>query len=87
MAKCKELGTRFGLALEIINKLAIENPNTIEIIIEKMRLQLTYQDWNQFNCVAIQALDLDNECLEALRYQILKLLCKDGQYGEVELLI
>ena len=83
MAKCRELENRFSLALEIIYKLCMENPNTIEIILEKMRLQLTYQDWDQFNNIVLQALNLDSECLEALRYQILKFLCKDGYYDQV----
>jgi hypothetical protein len=85
MAKCKELNARFTQALDIANKLSSEHPNTIEIIVEKMRLQLTYQDWNQFNNVAMQALSLDSECLEPLRYQVLKSLCKDGHYDQVEI--
>ena len=85
MAKFKEKNNRFSQAYEIANKILANNPNMIELFVEKMKLQLMHQDWDHFYSVTLQALCVDNECLEAYRYQILKLLCKDGLYDRVSL--
>jgi hypothetical protein len=47
-----------------------------------MKLQLCSQDWDQCNEVSLRALSLDRECVEAFRYQILELLCRDGRYND-----
>ena len=83
VAKCRELNNQFSQALDCVKR--ISNQNLVCIVVEKMKLQLTSQDWDLCNEVILSALSLDNECLEALRYQILKLLCKDGHYNDVKL--
>ena len=85
LAKCQQLSTKFSKALDILNQLSLKTPNLIEITIEKMKLLLTL-DWDLFNNVVIETLTMNAECLEAIRYQILKLLCLDGQYNRVKLL-
>ena len=83
MSKCKELLNQFSHALDCVNRILVKLPNLISIVIEKMKLQLCSQDWDQCNEVAMRALALDNQCLEAFRYQILELLCRDGRYNDV----
>lgn len=83
MSKCKELMNQFTEALNCVNKVLVNNPNLVGVVVEKMKLQLCSQDWDQCNEVSLRALSLDNECLEAFRYQILELLCKDGRYNDV----
>lgn len=82
-SKCKELMNQFSHALDSVNRILIVNPNIVGVVVEKMKLQLCSQDWDQCNEVAMRCLTLDNECLEAFRYQILELLCKDGRYNDV----
>ena len=87
ISKCKELLNQFSQALECVNRILISQPNYICGVIEKMKLQLCSQDWDQCNEVALRALSIDSQCLEAFRYQILELLCKDGRYNEVNLVL
>ena len=82
-AKCKELTNQFSQALDCVNRILINNQNLVGIVVEKMKLQLCSQDWDQCNEVSLRALSLDNECLEAFRYQILEFLCRDGRYNDV----
>lgn len=86
ISKCKELSNHFGQALDEVNRILIRQPNYICGVIEKMKLQLCSQDWDQCNEVSLRALSIDSQCLEAFRYQILELLCRDGRYTEVIIL-
>ncbi|CAF0765805.1 unnamed protein product [Brachionus calyciflorus] len=81
-SKGKELLNQFSQALDCVNRILVNNPNLVGIVVEKMKLQLCSQDWDQCNEVSLRALSLDNECLEAFRYQILELLCRDGRYAD-----
>jgi tetratricopeptide (TPR) repeat protein len=82
MAKCKELINQFSQALECVNRILVKHPNLACIVVEKMKLQLCSQDWDQCNEVSLRALSIDSQCLEAFRYQILELLCRDGRYND-----
>jgi tetratricopeptide repeat protein 21B len=82
MAKCREMLNSFSPALDIVNRVLVANPTYICAIVEKMKLQLSSQDWDQCLEVAQRALSIDENCLEAHRYQILELLCRDGRYQE-----
>jgi hypothetical protein len=82
-AKCKELLNQFSQALECVNRILVKHPNLVGIVVEKMKLQLCSQDWDQCNEVSLRALSINSECLEAFRYQILELLCRDGRYQDV----
>ena len=73
-------------ALETINRFLVANPKYICAVIEKMKLQLISRDWDQCLEVAQRALTIDSICLEAIRYQILEILCRDGRYSEVSLI-
>lgn len=82
-AKCKELLNQFSQALECVNRILVKLPNLVSVVVEKMKLQLCSQDWDQCNEVSMRALTIHSECLEAFRYQILELLCRDGRYNDV----
>lgn len=85
VAKCLELTNQFSQAFDCVKRILISNQNLVCIVVEKIKLQLISQDWDLCNEVILSALSLDNECLEAFRYQILKLLCRDGRYNDVKL--
>ncbi|XP_074652535.1 tetratricopeptide repeat protein 21B-like [Tubulanus polymorphus] len=72
----------FSGALEFVNQVIVAFPTFIPGFIEKMRLQLAVQDWEQTIDVTHRALSLDSHCLEAIRFQILNLICRDGNYQE-----
>lgn len=82
LAKCKELLNQFSQALDCVNRILVKLPNLMGIVVEKMKLQLCSQDWDQCNEVSLRALTINSECLEAFRYQILELLCRDGRYND-----
>lgn len=52
-------------------------------LVEKMKLQLALQDWDLAIEVAQRALVIDTFCLEANRYTIIQILCREGNCQEV----
>ena len=82
-AKTKEALNMFTPALDSINRLLVSSPNLTCGVIEKMKLQLSTNDWDQCLEVAQRALSIDSNCVEAIRYQILEILCREGRYNEV----
>ncbi len=53
------------------------------LMIEKMKLELAAQSWDRCFDISSRAIEFDNKCLEAFRYQILETLCRYGRYEEV----
>nr|XP_006812059.1 PREDICTED: tetratricopeptide repeat protein 21B-like [Saccoglossus kowalevskii] len=81
-AKFYVLRHNYTGALELINQAVVAYPGFMPALIEKMRLQLALQDWEQTMETAQRALSQDTYCIEAVRLQILHLLCRDGSYDE-----
>ncbi|XP_052805384.1 tetratricopeptide repeat protein 21B-like isoform X2 [Mya arenaria] len=69
-------------ALDAVNQVIVHYPNFLPALIEKMRLQLSLQDWESSIETAQRALGVDMHCLEAMRYMALHLLCREGNYPE-----
>lgn len=84
LGKAKYLESRhnFTGALEQINQLIVTYPGFMPALIEKMKLQLNLQDWDQAIETAQRALDTDLHCTEALKYQVIYLLSREGNYSE-----
>lgn len=84
LGKAKYLESRhnFTGALEQINQLIVTYPGFLPALIEKMKLQLNLQDWDQAIETAQRALDTDLHCTEALKYQVIYLLSREGNYSE-----
>ncbi|CAH8526218.1 unnamed protein product [Heterobilharzia americana] len=72
----------FSSAMDVINIVIVGFPNFIPALIEKMRLQLVYQDWEQATDTAVRCLSVDSTCIEALKFQLLCLICFEGNYAE-----
>jgi tetratricopeptide repeat protein 21B len=83
IAKCRETMSAYTQALDTVNRILVSNSSYKCAIVEKMKLQLCIQEWDQCLEVAQRALSLDPSCLEALRFQILEILCREGRYEEV----
>ncbi|CAH8848235.1 unnamed protein product [Trichobilharzia szidati] len=72
----------FSSAMDVINIVIVNFPNYVPALIEKMRLQLVFQDWEQASDTAMRCLTVDPTCIEALKLQLLSSLCYEGNYVE-----
>ncbi|CAI2728811.1 unnamed protein product [Schistosoma spindalis] len=68
----------FSSALDEVNSLVVKFPSYVPGLIEKMRIQLASQDWESASDTATRCLSIDPTCIEALKFQILCLLCYEG---------
>lgn len=81
-SKYFEAKHNYSGALESVNQIIVQFNSFIPGLIEKMRMQLCLQDWEATLESSQRALALDLHCLEAMRYQALHLLCREGNYPE-----
>ncbi|KAH9507420.1 Tetratricopeptide repeat protein 21B [Bulinus truncatus] len=86
-AKYFELKHNYSGALELVNQVVVSQPNFLPAFIEKMRLQLALQDWDQTLETAQRAESIDIHCIPAIEYQVLCILCRDGNYAEASMKI
>lgn len=73
----------FSRALEILNQAVVLFPNYTPALVEKMKMQLALQDWEQTLDSCQRALNQDKNCLEAYRFLILHSLCKESDFSQV----
>ncbi|XP_013391055.1 tetratricopeptide repeat protein 21B [Lingula anatina] len=81
-AKCFSLKNNFTGSLELMNQAIVSFPGYMPALIEKMKIQLALQDWEQTVETAHRALSQDNHSLEAHRYIVLHQLCREGNAQE-----
>lgn len=81
-AKFLEAKNNFSGALELINQAVVGYPDFTPALIEKMRLQLALQDWDQTLETAHRALNSNRNCIEAQRMVVMYTLCREGKYSE-----
>ncbi|CAD5116982.1 DgyrCDS5817 [Dimorphilus gyrociliatus] len=86
-AKFFEQRKNYSGAIELINQIVVSVPKMVAALVEKMKLQLSLQDWDLAIDVAQRALVIDSGCLEANRFIILQILCREGNYEEAGNLI
>uniref|UniRef100_A0A1I8G756 TPR_21 domain-containing protein n=1 Tax=Macrostomum lignano TaxID=282301 RepID=A0A1I8G756_9PLAT len=65
-AKSLEARRNFSAALEVVNQLIVAFPRFLPGLIEKMRVQLELQDWDQMLDTASRCLDSDPSCIPAM---------------------
>ncbi len=53
-ARCLEIRHNFSGALELINRAIITYPDLLPALIEKMKIQLELQDWEQMTDTALR---------------------------------
>lgn len=81
-AKYLVMKNNFSLALEMINQVVVMYPEFEPALVEKMKIQLALQDWEQTIDVAQRCLSLNRYSLEAHKMIILSLLCREGKYHD-----
>ncbi|XP_065054055.1 tetratricopeptide repeat protein 21B-like isoform X1 [Rhopilema esculentum] len=77
-----KMKNNFSGALELTNQLVVYYPDFYPALVEKMRLQLALQDWEQTLETAQRILRSEPHNIEAERMSVLFLLCRDGKYPE-----
>ncbi|PVD35924.1 hypothetical protein C0Q70_02893 [Pomacea canaliculata] len=82
-AKFFELKHNYSGALELVNQVVVNYQNFLPAFVEKMKLQLALQDWDNTLEAAQRALDINMHCVEAMVYQILQMLCREGNFAEI----
>ncbi|XP_072020597.1 tetratricopeptide repeat protein 21B-like isoform X2 [Amphiura filiformis] len=81
-ARYMALRHNYSGGLDMINNAVVSYPGFMPALVEKMRLQLALQDWEQTLDTAHRAMNQQSHCLEAIRVEILHLLVREGNYDE-----
>eukprot|EP00794_Sanderia_malayensis_P003381 gene3381-3871_t len=77
-----KIKNNFSGALEVANQLVVLYPDFQPALVEKMRLQLALQDWEQTIETAQRILMSEAHNIEAKRISVLYLLCREGKCPE-----
>ncbi|THD28846.1 Tetratricopeptide repeat protein 21B [Fasciola hepatica] len=81
-AKYFQLCNSMTSALDKINIAVVHFPTFLPALIEKMKLQLGAQDWEQAMDTSQRCLSIERTCVDAIIFQLLYLLCKTGDRNE-----
>lgn len=81
--KCLEMQNNTTQAIELVSKIIVANNKFVPALMEKMRLQLVSGGWEEAYSTASRCLIINPGCIDAMKYQILKVLCLEGHYEEV----
>ncbi|KAM7105392.1 tetratricopeptide repeat protein 21B [Molossus nigricans] len=77
-AQCLEMRQNYLGALETVNQIIVNFPNFLPAFVQKMKLQLALQDWDQTIDTAQRLMLQDKQNVEALRMLALYYLCREG---------
>ncbi|XP_006201152.2 tetratricopeptide repeat protein 21B [Vicugna pacos] len=77
-ARCLEMRQNYSGALETVNQIIMNFPSFLPAFVEKMKLQLALQDWDQTVETAQRLIFQDNQNVEGLRMLALYYLCREG---------
>ncbi|XP_069186237.1 tetratricopeptide repeat protein 21B isoform X2 [Procambarus clarkii] len=69
-------------AIETLNLLVVAYPGFTAPLVEKMKVNLSEQDWDQCLESANRVLGMDSHNVEALKYKTLYSLCRQGNYED-----
>ncbi|GFY70133.1 tetratricopeptide repeat protein 21B [Trichonephila inaurata madagascariensis] len=83
-SKYYEKQENYAKALEFLNQAIVLFPKYPPTFIEKMKIHLTLEDWDQTLVAAQRALLLDGNNIEALRFKLMHLLTQGGKIEEIE---
>ncbi|XP_036277766.1 tetratricopeptide repeat protein 21B isoform X3 [Pipistrellus kuhlii] len=77
-AQCLEMRQNYLGALETVNQIIVNFPSFLPAFVQKMKLQLTLQDWHQMTEIVQRLMLQDKQNVEALRMLALYYLCREG---------
>ncbi|CAL1274428.1 unnamed protein product [Larinioides sclopetarius] len=81
-AKYYERQENYTKALEYLNQAIVLFPKYPPAFVEKMKIHLVLEDWDQTLVAAQRALLLDGNNIEALRFKLMHLLTQGGKIDE-----
>ncbi|XP_047136983.1 tetratricopeptide repeat protein 21B isoform X1 [Hydra vulgaris] len=77
-----KIKNNFTEALELVNQLIVIYPDFYPGLVEKMKIQLALQDWEQVLETSERVFILDSQNIEALHLVILELVSQKSNYNE-----
>ncbi|XP_036176056.1 tetratricopeptide repeat protein 21B isoform X3 [Myotis myotis] len=77
-AQCLEMRQNYLGALETMNQVIVNFPSFLPALVQKMKLQLALQDWDQAIEIVQRLMLQDKQNVEALRMLALYYLCREG---------
>ncbi|XP_059560213.1 tetratricopeptide repeat protein 21B isoform X2 [Myotis daubentonii] len=77
-AQCLEMRQNYLGALETVNQVIVNFPSFLPALVQKMKLQLALQDWDQAIEIVQRLMLQDKQNVEALRMLALYYLCREG---------
>ncbi|KFM79613.1 Tetratricopeptide repeat protein 21B, partial [Stegodyphus mimosarum] len=83
-AKYFEKRGNFIKALELLSQGAVLFPNYPPVFIEKMKIHVALKDWDEALLAAARASFLDENCIEALRFTVIRMLTQGAESEEIE---
>ncbi|XP_027210397.1 tetratricopeptide repeat protein 21B-like isoform X1 [Penaeus vannamei] len=81
-AKYYENRSSYKESMETLNVLVVAYPDFTGPLVEKMKVYLSEQEWDQSMDAATRVLSVDSHNIEALKHKTLYALCRQGNYDE-----
>ena len=72
-------------AIELLNQLIVVYQNFAPPLIEKMKVQLSLQDWEQADETANRILSSEPRNIDGLKFKVLQTICRKGVYEDAYL--
>ena len=72
-------------AIELLNQLIVVYLNFAPPLVEKMKVQLSLQDWDQAEETANRILSSEPRNIDGLKFKVLQTICRKGVYEDAYL--
>ena len=84
-AKYFSVSGQFDEAIELLNQLIVVYQNFTPPLVEKMKVQLCLQDWDQADETVNRILSADPKHIDGLKFKVLQTICRKGVYEDAYL--
>ena len=84
-AKYYSVCGEFDEAIELLNQLIVVYQSFSPPLVEKMKVQLSLQDWDQADETVNRILSSDPKHIDGLKFKVLQTICRKGVYEEAYL--
>ena len=84
-AKFYSVMGQFDEAIELLNQLIVVYQNFSPPLVEKMKVQLCLQDWDQADETVNRILSTDPKHIDGLKFKALQIICRKGVYEDAYL--
>ena len=84
-AKYYSVCGQFDEAIELLNQLIVVYQSFSPPLVEKMKVQLSLQDWDQADETVNRILSSDPKHIDGLKFKVLQTICRKGVYEDAYL--